>query len=282
MTWLRLALATLVAVLLGEAAARGAGTARPVGEIAFSCNGDICVMRDDGSGLVRLTRDKWINDYPAWSPDGRTIAFTGILFKTVVYVMSADGSGRRRLTPRGADQALPAWSPDGRTLAYDDNTTGAIAASDTAGGQRHRLVRRPSAAPAWSPDGARLAFVAHDGRRLALTSGELCISTVAGRGIRRIAPNAAFPAWSPHGEEIAFSRNVGGTDAEIWIGAADGRGARRVVAHSAQGGGVSWSPDGTRLAYVWDSDIYTIGLRDGRVRRLTRGHGDNLNPAWRP
>jgi Tol biopolymer transport system component len=278
----RIAIATLAVVLVGAAAvANGIPVTHPAALIAFSCNGDICVMHDDGSGLVQLTRDKWIDSYPAWSPDGRTLAFTGCLGKSVVYTMKADGSDRRRLTARGADEAFPAWSPDGTELAFDDNASGTIVVADATGVQRHQVTYRPSASPTWSPNGTELAFIASNGRSLALTHGDLDVTSAAGTNGRRIARDAAFPAWSPTGAEIAFARATRGTDSEIWVVAADGSRSRRVVAHSAQGGGVSWSPDGSRLAYVWDSDIYTIGLDGRHPERLTHG-GDNLAPAWQP
>ncbi len=104
--------------------------------IAYSCNGGICVIYPDGSRRQQLTRDLFIDSYPSWSPDGRTIAFTGNLGRTVIDIINADGSARRRLTMRSADEALPAWSPDGRTISFDNNTTRQIDLMNVDGDRR--------------------------------------------------------------------------------------------------------------------------------------------------
>ena len=78
---------------------------------------DIYVVSVDASGQRRLARDA---QFPAWSPDGRKIAFVRGVWPrpSEIYVMNADGSGQRRLTRDLAPDGFPAWSPDGRQIAY--------------------------------------------------------------------------------------------------------------------------------------------------------------------
>jgi Tol biopolymer transport system component len=63
---------------------------------------------------------------------------------------------------------------------------------------------------------------------------------------------------------------------------ADGSGQRRIWTHAAEGGGLTWSPDGTKIALTSDNDIYIIDADGTAARQLTRGWGDKLDPAWQP
>jgi hypothetical protein len=86
-------------------------------------NDDLFVMVADGSGLRQITRDKAHERDPAWSPDGKRIAFTRIVKgRAEVFVASATGGKARQLT-RNARATSPVWSPDGRYVAYSGGTS---------------------------------------------------------------------------------------------------------------------------------------------------------------
>ena len=74
----------------------------------------------DGNGRKRVTQNAAIKGGPAWSPDGRRIAYMALLEgKTVqIYVIRADGTNRVRLTHKPEHHKHPSWSPDGRLIAY--------------------------------------------------------------------------------------------------------------------------------------------------------------------
>lgn len=108
----------------------------------------------------------------AWSPDGRTLAFTATdpAGRCTLWTVAAEGGPRRAL---GACAALftPSvdWSPDGGTIAFsaDDEGAAGLFAIAPDGSGRRRLTTAPPRAmadhqPAWSPDGRRLAFARQD------------------------------------------------------------------------------------------------------------------------
>jgi TolB protein len=85
------------------------------GRIAFMSNRDgnweIYILREDGTGLKRLTNNASDDGLPTWSPDGRTIAFVSNQGGPwAVWVMDADGSNRRKLFDIGGDGLVADWT----------------------------------------------------------------------------------------------------------------------------------------------------------------------------
>jgi TolB protein len=117
----------------------------------------------NGGGLKRLTKDRYIDVGPTWSPDGRQIAFvsdrTGA---PQIYVMDAEGKAVRRVTFDGSYNTSPAWSPDGEWIAFETriNSQFDIWKIRPSGGPSIPMISHPRSDehPSWSPDGRLLAF----------------------------------------------------------------------------------------------------------------------------
>jgi Tol biopolymer transport system component len=130
---------------------------------------------------------------PAWSPDGRKIAFVS---NSEIYVMNADGSEQRTLTQRGAQ---PLWSPDGRKIAFvsvRDGKYDEVHVMNADGSGKRNLTHNPApdGAPAWSPDGRRIAFQSWRG-------ADLYVMNADGTGQRNLTRTPGARefgiAWSP-------------------------------------------------------------------------------------
>ena len=234
----------------------------------------IYVMNVDGSGQRRLARG-WPS---AWSPDGRSLAFTYERNGNFeVYVMNADGGRQRNLTRNPADDGSAAWSPDGRKVAFvrspvEARTPRELGPGDVyvmnADGSGQRNLTRTAASEGlggWSPDGRKIAFTRLRGRS---GLGDVYVMNADGSGKRRLARGTApAPAWSPDGRMIAFTRSRGRSSADVYVMNADGSGERRL----ARGAQPAWSPDGQTILFQrpnWPAELLIMNADGSGLRTL--------------
>jgi sugar lactone lactonase YvrE len=254
-----------------------------------------------------LTTDGRLNISPAWSPDGRRIAWLRAdgSDDPGIWIMDADGSNGRRLVKNAfsttSSAAALGWSPDGARLYYTRQgfVRGAAVVNDVwawdfAAGREVRVTRGLHARDAQpSPDGRTLALVTAGGglTRLSLLDldGEPLPVAAPSRLRPLTEPSAeqfAEPRWSPDGDRIAVSVWEPGGEKGVRILDRSGNLLARVGTAGALDGAPSWSPDGQRLYFSSDATgIYNLFRWDARtsgVERVTNVVGGAFAPAVSP
>ena len=253
---------------------------------------------------VRSDRLRWlahqISDEIYYALTGEKGAFaTRIAYVTetagqegeVAYALNvADSDGGNPVVLRTSPDPImsPAWSPDGRWLAYVSFEGGSsrIMVQELATGLRRELTAFPgiNGAPAFSPDGRRLALtLSRDG------SPDIYVLTLESGELRRLTSGPGIdtePAWSPDGRTLVFTSDRSGGRPQLFrISAAGGGAPERLTFDGRYNARAAFSPDGSRLAFVHESDgeyrIAVMGIGDEKIEVLTNGRLDE-SPTFAP
>ncbi len=293
---LGLALAAAVVLFVASADVSSAAFPGAEGLIAFQTyrggNYEIYGVKPDGSGLRNLTRSPACDALPAWSPDGRRIAFErnvrGVSAReSDIWVMNADGGNQRDLTRNKWFDGDPAWSSDGRQIAYESTRDGDseiwVIRSDGTGVRRLTNNDFFDGDPAWSPGGRKIAFTSdRDGNK------EIYLMNPDGSDQENLTRNPyddVDPAWAPSGNLLVFTSTRDGNP-ELYVASLTVP-ATRITARAGLDGLAAWSPDGRQIAFVADVGqgnraIWVMNASGTGARRLTGSSGWDTAPDWQP
>jgi Tol biopolymer transport system component len=250
---------------------------------------------------LRLTAhpSAWIT--PAWSPDGRSIAFSRVSLagESGIYAVSALGGAERKLVAASfapfwiLSASALSWSPDGRLLAYSETPPGGPVTMwllSVESLQKTRIQPAVACQDAWnptfSPEGSRLAFACSS----SIGVWSVYVQPLAGGSATRVASATGFPGglcWTPDGSRIVFATATHpGSGGELWqVSTSGGPPERLLFAQDAYS--PSFSRGGNRLAYARRSetiDIWRIDLSQHppRARKLIASSQIQENPQLSP
>jgi serine/threonine protein kinase/Tol biopolymer transport system component len=244
--------------------------------------------------VQRLTDSVGLEEAPALSPDGRSVAFVAVTAggRRQLYVRLLAGGAPLRLTSADFDHLAPRWSPDSSSILYF--SPGAVAGEPSAlwevsalGGEPRRLVEALGPGD-FSHDGARIAFFRFEQGRSELA--------VASRDLSEVRVVTALPAaqysnlrWSPDDRWLAYIRESGGASFATTLDAvpADG-GEVRSTGGDYYLQGAAWLPDGSGwvvssaqgslMSYPPTYTLWVLPFAGGPATPLTLGEHSYESP----
>jgi Tol biopolymer transport system component len=209
--------------------------------------GGIYLLDRFGKTRTKLVVRSGFDGSPAWSPDGRTLAFRSEMPGPYgnygrIWVIGRDGSGLRQLTPENADSTdytyddSPTWSPDGTKVLYSHNGNLWTINPD---GTAPTSLGIAGMYPAWSPDGNKITFTWYAGQKMAVF-----VADRSGANVKQLTTpiqQDEWTRWSPDGRQLVFER-VENNAFQLYRIDADGTNLTKLSTAPRSESGASWNP----------------------------------------
>jgi len=248
-------------------------------------NKEIFTCEFDGYDVKQVTRTKSLALFPAWSPDGSSIAYTSYQNdKPEIFIRHLRDGQEKKISFDGIN-ITPVWMHDnkkmGATLSFEGDEE--IYLLTETGKIDKRLTKNwgIDVSPTFSPDGKKMAFVS---KRFG--SPQIFIQHLDTGAVKRLTYEGKYntqPDWSPAGDRIVYSGMEAGL-ANIFVINADGKDFKQLTVDSGSNESPSWSPDGSLIVFsstrTSKSRIYVMTASGTDQRVLLTLSGKQTDPAW--
>ena len=250
-------------------------------------NWELYMMDYDGYNETRLTFNT-IEDYmPAWSADGRSIAYTAYERGNAGLYLLFPFEGKRELVFGQGTSFAASFSPDGRWLAFcstenEANSEIYVANADGRNPRRITFNNAIDTAPTWSPTSREIAFTSDR-----LGSPQILIMDREGSNVRRVSFGGSThhdaPAWAPTGDRIVYVSRVEAVF-DMYILDLRSNEISKLTEGYARNEFPCWSPDGRHVVYQSNragstNQIFSVDYDGRNIRQLT-SKGENKLPDW--
>lgn len=248
-------------------------------------NDELYMMDYDGMNQTRLTFNTTIDYMPAWSADGKRIAYTSYRgTEAGLYIYNPYEGVRKEVASSGTNFA-PTFSPDEKKLAFcstveEGNSEIYIANSDGTRLKRLTFNNAIDTSPSWSPNSREIAFTSDRGG-----TPQIYIMDAEGSNVRRVSFGGSYhdaPAWSPTGDRIAYVSRVEQIF-DIYVLNLRNNNIIKLTESNARNESPTWSPNGRHLIFssnlTGTIQLYTIDYDGLNLKRLT-SRGNNKLPDW--
>ena len=239
---------------------------------------------------VRLTQSDADETSPAWSRDGRFIAFVAARDQSAgLYRIASIGGAAVKLGDCSPQARHLSWSPDGKAIVFSDlekdGKTRLLKRLDLSSGSVERLTDPAGAAsgdayPVYSPDGRSLAFV----RGTSLRRDDVLLLSLESMRTRTLTGDRSGDVrghdWTPDGQALIFSSNRAGQFA-LWRLEIQGGRLTRLPINDQWVTQPSLAREGNRLIYRRFSDIVDIHSLDLDPNLQAQGERKPLVPSTR-
>lgn len=260
-------------------------------QIAFSWQGDIWTAPMTGGEAKRLTVNTAYDYAPAWSHDGKMIAFSSNrMGNDDVFVLTLASGELRQLTYYSGRDRVMSWTSDNSAVLFTSERdwepfgyTLSLYAAPLSGGTPYRVHSAPSDYHMLSPDGTKVAFNRRGSpwwrkHYRGSAASDLYVADLKTQMHRKLTDfdgQDGFPMWAPDGQTLYYLSERDGTY-NIWRVSANGGNSTQVTRFKDDGPrNPRLSTNGSAMVFEQGLDLWALSLPSGQPRKIdVKAYGD--------